>query len=53
MKALRNTAAPNEATPTPLCGKTITQITKILTTGTAPGKLLKIKDRKRNLPISY
>ena len=53
MNALRNTATPPEVTPTLLCGTTITQHRKILTTGIAPSKLLKTKGRKGSLPISY
>ena len=46
MKALRIPATLPEVTPTLLCGNIITQHSKILTTGIAPSRLLRIRGEK-------
>ena len=49
MNAPRKPATPPEVNPTLLCGNTITQNRKILTTEIAPNKLLR-KEAKREPP---
>ena len=46
MKVPRIPAMRAKVTPALLCGNTITQNRKILTTGIAPSKLLKVKGPK-------